>query len=421
MEQREQRAVEAAAVAAAEAMEEERRETGVAIQTDPVIRGYYREIGTQTDIDQSYLVGLEEARSKLAYEYAALSNYTASLQQQIMVTNEELSTLRLKNDKFSVEIEALHKKVTALETENGEIFERTLSHKTIKDDDTITKFYTGLPSYATFKMLADEVGQHLNRSKKYKLSVEDEFLMFLVKLRLNLLNEDIAFRFGVDASTVSNKFHKWLNLCYTHLGGLVMWPDSGYMQLPEAFQNDKFKKTKVIIDCFEVFIERPSRLNARAKTYSRYKSHNTAKVLIGISPSGAVTFLSKAWGGRASDRKITLDSGLIDKLNPNDVCLADRGFNMEADFAINGVKLMVPAYTRGKKQLPGEDVDESRILASVRIHVERVINRCRDYRILKGPLPISMVKRKKDTQLSTLDKIVTVCGALTNMSPPVLN
>ena len=57
-----------------------------------------------------------------------------------------------------------------------------------------------------------------------------------------------------------------------------------------------------IIDCFEIFIDKPSNLLARCKTYSSYKNHNTVKLLISITPQGTVSFISKAWGGRASDK-----------------------------------------------------------------------------------------------------------------------
>ena len=42
------------------------------------------------------------------------------------------------------------------------------------------------------------------------------------------------------------------------------------------------------------------------------KHHNTTKFIIGISPSGFITFLSSCYGGRASDKFITKDSGFYD-------------------------------------------------------------------------------------------------------------
>ena len=48
----------------------------------------------------------------------------------------------------------------------------------------------------------------------------------------------------------------------------------------------------IIIDCTELFIEMSSSFRAQSQTYSSYKSHNTAKSLVGIAPSGIVTFIS---------------------------------------------------------------------------------------------------------------------------------
>jgi len=105
----------------------------------------------------------------------------------------------------------------------------------------------------------------------------------------------------------------------------------------------------VVIDCFEVFIEKPLSLLARAQTFSDYKHHNTVKFLIGIAPQGVITYISKAWGGRASDKYITENSGILDNLQPGDIILADRGFNIEESVALYYAEVKIPAFTCGKK------------------------------------------------------------------------
>ena len=151
------------------------------------------------------------------------------------------------------------------------------------------------------------------------------------------------------------------------------------MELPEFFQNDQFHKVRCVIDCTEIFIDRPSALKARVQTNSNYKRHNTVKLLVGASPIGAVVFLSKCWGGRVSDKQIPQDSGFLEKLLPGDVVLADRGFQMDEEFAFVGAKLMVPAFTRGKSQLSAQEVKKSKLMSRARIHVERVIGRLKDF------------------------------------------
>jgi len=94
-----------------------------------------------------------------------------------------------------------------------------------------------------------------------KLSLMDELLLVLMKLRLNIQTEDLAYRFGVSPSTVSRTFHKWLDVMYARLGECIRWPDKEtvHKTLPVAFQKH-YPQARCIIDCSEVFIERPTSL-----------------------------------------------------------------------------------------------------------------------------------------------------------------
>lgn len=136
------------------------------------------------------------------------------------------------------------------------------------------------------------------------------------------------------------------------------------------------------MDCFEIFIDRPGSLLCRGQTYSHYKSHNTAKVLHVIAPNGFIMFLSKPYGGRASDRYITVNSGFLKYLRPGDEILAYRGFTI-AEFLPLHVKLLLPSFKKGKTQLGVHELLASRRLAKVRIHVERSIRRMKCFRILR--------------------------------------
>ena len=121
-----------------------------------------------------------------------------------------------------------------------------------------------------------------------------QFVMILMKLCLNLGDQDLAYRFGVNQSTIARHVKKWIDILYIRLGPLVKWTDRGELVRTQPMKFRKsFGKCVVIIDCFEVFMERPTNLKARAQTWSNYKHYNTAKFLIGLAPQGVITFISK--------------------------------------------------------------------------------------------------------------------------------
>ena len=90
-----------------------------------------------------------------------------------------------------------------------------------------------------------------------------------------------------------------------YLRHFIIWStrDELISTMPECFKNNFDNNGTVIIDCFEVKIEKSSNLLTQAATWSNYKHHNTLKILIGICPQGAITSISKTYGG--SDKIVT--------------------------------------------------------------------------------------------------------------------
>ncbi|KAK2152246.1 hypothetical protein LSH36_334g03032, partial [Paralvinella palmiformis] len=94
-----------------------------------------------------------------------------------------------------------------------------------------------------------------------------------------------------------------------------------------------------IIDCSEIFTETPKEPNIENSTWSDFKHHNSAKKCITVSPNSAIMFVSPVYGGRTSDKDITLDSGFLDMCKPYDMIQADKGFNIQEECAICSICL----------------------------------------------------------------------------------
>ena len=250
-----------------------------------------------------------------------------------------------------------------------------------------------------------------------------EYLLVLLRLRLNVPLQDLAYRFKVSVSTASRVFNRWIDVMRVRLDFLIHWPEREELRktMPLVFRQNFGLAVAVIIDCFEIFTDRPSSLIARAMTWSNCKHHNTVKLLIGITPQGVISFLSKAWGGRVSDKHLTENCGLLNKLLPGDIVLADRGFDIADSVGFYQATLKIPAFTRAKRPLSAYDIQETRKIANVRIHVERVIGLVRrKYVILQSILPVELITAKPGDAEAPIDKIARVCCALTNLSDSIV-
>ena len=261
------------------------------------------------------------------------------------------------------------------------------------------------------------------------MQFKDQLLMTLVKLRLDIQFENLADQFNCPKSSAHDIVKRWIDLMYIKLKFLIKSPDhdAARKTLPNVF-GQFFPRLTHIIDCTEIFMDRPKNLKARAQVYSNYKKHSTVKFFIACTPHGAISFVSKAWGGRVSDVELVKKSGFISYSyhSPGDQVLADRGFTLVDEFAAGcGVELIIPSFTKGKNQLSAEEVETSRQIASIRIHIERVIGLIKNrYRILDGTLSTTLVKSLSDEanelDVSGIDRLFTVCAALCNLSPGIV-
>ena len=109
-------------------------------------------------------------------------------------------------------------------------------------------------------------------------------------------------------------------------------------------------------------------------------------------------------------KKLTVECGILKLLEQGDSIMADRGFTIE-DVLPPGVSLIVPPRLNDTGQLTENERTTTRRIASVRIHVERAIERIKNCKILHV-IPINMH--------NSVNQLFFVCAVLTNFLPPLV-
>ncbi|KAL4233736.1 hypothetical protein ACF0H5_008416 [Mactra antiquata] len=323
-------------------------------------------------------------------------------------------------------------KIFELEKENEMLKSKQLRLENIKDNDEKFQFYTNLPNYGVFSSLCTYLksrtknsginywrGQSTstsgeidcNRGPDRKFTLEEEIFIVLVKLKTGNFNEDLAQTFHTSPAHISRLISTWINVMNTELK-LLFEMQSSENEISECYSS--FNNLKIVIDCTELMVQRSSNLDSRKKTFSNYKHHDTVKFLVGLSPNLAVNFVSKAWGGRTTDKHITLESdSLINGLASGETVMADRGFNIGHDLKKKGVKLIIPDFKgRDRPQISKQEASRSEYVSKARIHVERIIQRIKTFYHLERVIRLNMQ--------DIVEQIFTVCAYLTNFQLPII-
>lgn len=139
------------------------------------------------------------------------------------------------------------------------------------------------------------------------------------------------------------------------------------------------------------------------------------KYLIGCTPDGLISYVSDGFGGRTTDKMIVEQSGFLNMLESGAHIMADRGFKHidELLSARNNVLVRPPSVSSTLKSSK-QEVKQAKRIASLRIHIERVISRIREYALLQ---PHARVHR---SLIKYLDNIVIVACALINLQDYLL-
>lgn len=284
------------------------------------------------------------------------------------------------------------------ETEND--FQTLTLKCSIMNIEKRPRIYLGLPEYAFYTM---------QLLQKYCNLKHLHIFLTLKKIRTGHSFTILGDDFGISESYSSKIFAKSLPLISKYFRKCIFSPgtDTVVLNLPLAFRA-RYRNVFSIIDCLEIEIEKPSDAFKQSLTWSEYKKCNTIKYLISCTPDGIINFISTGFGGRTSDAIIVEYSGFLNILPPNISVMADRGFkHIEHLLVAKNSKLIRPPSVSSNTKPSKAEVLETKRIASLRIHVERVIRRLREFAFL---VPHACIDNKLIPYTDQIIKIV--CGLI---------
>ena len=274
-------------------------------------------------------------------------------------------------------------------------------------------------SRATFNLfvkilLKDQSNSPALVDLRKKVTDENRVLIFLMKMKCGFTFAALGVLFQVHRTTISRIFYSSLDYFFVACRNFVKWTDKFVVQgtMPLVFKKEH-SNCRVIIDATEFQVEQLPSVDEKVQFFSHYKKGYRVKVVIGCTPGGFISLISSSHGGRGTDAQITIASDLLNLLEPGDEVLADKGFpqiKTILDAKNENILLVMPPFKHNEQFTP-EEVDETYKIASIRIHIERIMQRLRTHKILE---------KLTTEMLPFIDKIIFMACVLVNLQKPII-
>ncbi|GFR69816.1 THAP domain-containing protein 4 [Elysia marginata] len=119
----------------------------------------------------------------------------------------------------------------------------------------------------------------------------------MLRLRMGLMVQDLAFRFQNSCGLVSQIFTTWVKLLCKEFKFLVLWPSKADIRqsLPESFKR-YYPKTRALIDCAEVFMETPSSLDTQRRAFAQIRKQGIYEKNLTLLQQGKPSVRERRFG-----------------------------------------------------------------------------------------------------------------------------
>ncbi|XP_040894432.1 uncharacterized protein LOC121182145 [Toxotes jaculatrix] len=297
----------------------------------------------------------------------------------------------------------------------------------LQSEPELIMFYTGFKDYNTLKAFylvlqptPETIGNWSQVLKKTEdstvdagfqaqhLCLFDQLFLFLCFVRRGFFPIDMSKRLLVSEDIVLTTCITWCHYLFFMLGTLPIWPSRRAVdKLMPPFFTATFPKTRVVLDLIEIHIQ----LATCTVNSSHHKGSTTLKSLVGITPSGSVSFVSSVFTASISDKDVIRESGILNLLEPGDEVMADKSLEIKEILDGIGVNLVSLTFLGPNEQLNQDDITHTRTSGRLKIHVQKAISRIKEYHVFDD-VP--------STLCASVNQLWTACALLTNFQGPLI-
>ena len=145
-------------------------------------------------------------------DIAKLQEEKAELVQKVEALSSTCEQLRSRCDQLEIDNSS---RTEEMEEKEKCLRISALDENSFRDNDEKVRFH----------ILFTYVQPYLHVGSRTFLSPFQQMMLTLMRLRLSLSGQDLAYRFGVHSSTVSRTFNSVLDILYARLKCLIIWPE----------------------------------------------------------------------------------------------------------------------------------------------------------------------------------------------------
>ena len=213
--------------------------------------------------------------------------------------------------------------------------------------------------YSVYMIIKTEFNKKLGR--KCKVSLIEQIMITLFKLRYNLPDRIMEDLFKIDHVTISRIIIR-ISLYMTKIKINIKDRDNDYY----------------IVDSTVLRIGK----GKNKETYSGYKHHHGIKFQLTVNDKSMIEHVSKSYSSSIHDKKLFIKEykSLMSKINKDLDILGDKGYS-----GLNEYKVNIPTKRNEVKYKENKNLSksENKILSSKRIKVEHVFAYIKSYRIMQ--------------------------------------